>query len=139
MIKEALSHYRKSFKPSQHLAKPYVMAGINVFAADTRAEAEFIASSHRQWVSGVHTGQPMLLPPPEEGFMERIPANLRWSLEQELAFTAIGTPQDVRAGLLEFLELTQADELMIDARIFEPEARRRSYELAAQSIADKLN
>ncbi|MFW0758121.1 LLM class flavin-dependent oxidoreductase [Pseudomonas sp. H11T01] len=139
MIEEALSVYRKKFKPSRHLSKPYVMAGINVFAADTRAEAEMIASSHRKWVAGVHTGQPTLLPAPEEGFMERISPNVRRSLEQELTFTAIGTTDDVRSGLVQFLEFTKADELMIDARIYDPQARCRSYQLAAESIADFLS
>lgn len=139
LIQEALQVYRAQFQPSRYLSKPYVMAGINVFAADTRAEAEFIASSHRKWVAGVHTGQLTLLPEPVEGYMESISPNLRCSLEKELAFTAIGTVQEVRATLLEFIDFTGADELMIDARIYEPQARRRSYQLAAESIADCLD
>jgi alkanesulfonate monooxygenase SsuD/methylene tetrahydromethanopterin reductase-like flavin-dependent oxidoreductase (luciferase family) len=114
------------------------MAGINVFAADTRAEAEFIASSHRKWVAGVHTGNITLLPEPVEGYMQGIHPSLRASLERELAFTAIGTQEDVRSTLLEFIEFTGADELMIDARIFDPAARRKSYELAAQALANQL-
>ena len=114
------------------------MAGINVFAADTRADAEFIASSHRKWVGNLHSGAPSLLPELVEGYMESIPASLRIGLEQELAYTAIGTKQDVREYLLHFLELTGADELMIDTRIYDPKARYRSYQLAAESIADRL-
>ncbi|MNF16794.1 hypothetical protein D3C76_1636280 [compost metagenome] len=60
-------------------------------------------------------------------------------MEQELAFTAIGTSDDVRSGLVQFLEFTKADELMIDARIYDPQARCRSYQLAAESIADLLS
>ncbi|MDR6711103.1 luciferase family oxidoreductase group 1 [Pseudomonas hunanensis] len=135
LIKEALQVYRSQFQPSHSLDKPYVMAGINVFAAQTRAEAEFIASSHRKWVAGVHTGNITLLPEPVEGYMQSIPPSLRASLERELAFTAIGTQEDVRSTLQEFIELTGADELMIDARIFDPAARRKSYEIAAQAIA----
>ena len=44
LLKEAITLYRTHFKPSRQLSKPYIMAGINVFAADTRADAEFIAS-----------------------------------------------------------------------------------------------
>jgi luciferase family oxidoreductase group 1 len=138
MLMEAIAIYRKHFRPSRYLDKPYLMAGINVFAADSKAEADFIASSHRNWVGNLHSGAPSLLPEPVEGYMESIPASLRRGLEQELAYTAIGTPQDVRKYLLEFLEMTGADELMVDARIFDPKARRRSYQLAAESIADQL-
>ena len=36
---QAIAIYRDSFKPSAQLAKPYVMLGFNVFAADTRGSA----------------------------------------------------------------------------------------------------
>lgn len=116
---------------------PIWILGSSTYGASLAAE-ELIASSHLKWVAGVHTGQPTLLPPPEEAFMERLSPNLRRSLEQELTFTAIGTSEDVRSGLIKFIEFTQADELMIDARIYDPRARRRSYQLAAESIADLL-
>lgn len=138
LIKEALEVYRSQFRPSHYLDKPYVMAGINVFAAETRAEAEFIASSHRKWVAGVHTGNITLLPEPVEGYMQGIHPSLRASLEGELAFTAIGTREEVRTTMMEFIEFTGADELMVDARIFDPAARRKSYEIAAQALADQL-
>lgn len=138
LLFQAIEVYRRNFKPSVYLDKPYVMAGVNVFAADTTAEAEFIASSHRMWVGNLHSGRPGLLPKPEEGYMESISSSLRLSVEQELACTAIGTKQQVRAYLLEFLEATGADELMVDARIYSPESRRHSYQLAVESIADTL-
>jgi len=138
LIEEALEVYRSQFQPSHYLDKPYVMAGINVFAAETRAEAEFIASSHRKWVAGVHTGNITLLPEPVEGYMQGIHPSLRASLERELAFTAIGTREDVRTTMMEFIKFTGADELMVDARIFDPAARRKSYEIAAQALADQL-
>src|SRR6202012_188688 len=37
----ALDLYRRSFKPSEILQKPYAMAGIPIMAADTDEEAEF--------------------------------------------------------------------------------------------------
>jgi alkanesulfonate monooxygenase SsuD/methylene tetrahydromethanopterin reductase-like flavin-dependent oxidoreductase (luciferase family) len=71
--------------------------------------------------------------------MQAIAPNLRASLERELAFTAIGTREDVRSTMMEFIEYTGADELMIDDRIFEPAARRKSYEIAAQALADEVD
>lgn len=139
LIKEALQVYRSQFRPSHYLEKPHVMAGINVFAADTRSEAEFIASSHRKWLAGVHTGRITLLPEPVEGYMQSISSSLRQSLERELAFTAIGAQDDVRSTLMEFIDLTGADELMIDARIYDPVARRKSYEIAARALGNQLS
>jgi hypothetical protein len=56
-----------------------------------------------------------------------------------MACTAIGDVDDVGTWLRQFIATTQVDELMIDARIHDPVARCRSYQLAAESIADLLN
>ncbi|MFV1062032.1 LLM class flavin-dependent oxidoreductase, partial [Klebsiella pneumoniae] len=47
-LDEALEVYRRQFRPSAVLDKPYAMAGFNVFAADTDAQAELLASSMQQ-------------------------------------------------------------------------------------------
>ena len=39
---QAIELYRENFKPSAQLAKPYVMLGFNVFAADTDEEAQVL-------------------------------------------------------------------------------------------------
>jgi alkanesulfonate monooxygenase SsuD/methylene tetrahydromethanopterin reductase-like flavin-dependent oxidoreductase (luciferase family) len=51
----------------------------------------------------------------------------------------VGDQQDVSDWLRRFIDTTQADEVMIDARIYDPQARCRSYQLAAESIADLLD
>jgi luciferase family oxidoreductase group 1 len=38
----AIDIYRKNFRPSQYLDKPYVMACVNVIAADTTEEAQYL-------------------------------------------------------------------------------------------------
>ena len=45
--------------------------------------------------------------------------------------SAVGSPETVRAGLQRFIALTNADELMVTAPIFDHQARRRSYEILA--------
>lgn len=137
-LQQAVGHYKQHFKPSQYLSKPHAMVGVNVFAADTHDEAEYLASSHRHWLANLHAGRPALLPRPVENFMANLPNPLRQSVAQELACTALGTPEEVGTWLRQFIELTCADELMVDARIYDPVARCRSFELAAASISDLL-
>lgn len=137
-LRQAISHYHTNFKPSAHLQQPYVMAGVNVIAAKTRAEAEYHASSHQQWVNNLHMGSPGLLPHPEEGYMERLSSFEKQGLEQAMACTAIGDKNDVGRWLREFIAATGVNELMIDARIHDPAARQLSYRLASESIADML-
>ena len=129
---QAIAIYRSSFKPSKRLAKPYVMLGFNVFAADTDAEAHFRASSMQQAFVNLRTGNPKPLPPPVEGFLARIDPQLRSMLDQVLTSAAIGSPDTVRKALAAFIARTGADELMITAQIFDHTARRRSYEITAE-------
>jgi alkanesulfonate monooxygenase SsuD/methylene tetrahydromethanopterin reductase-like flavin-dependent oxidoreductase (luciferase family) len=136
---QAIAHYHAHFKPSRYLQQPYVMAGVNVIAADTRAEAEYLASSHQHWVNNLHNGVPDLLPLPEEGYMQRLANHERQGLAQAMACTAIGDKREVGDWLREFIATTGVNEVMIDARIHDADARCRSYQLAAESIEDMLD
>jgi luciferase family oxidoreductase group 1 len=138
-LMEAITHYRATFRPSAVLESPYVIAGANVFAAPTRAEADYLASSHRQWVSNLYTGKAGALPRPQEGFMERLSNYDRQNLAEAMSCTAIGNKDDVGRWLRQFIATTEVDEVIIDARIYDPDARRRSYQLAAESISDLLD
>ncbi|NUX57648.1 LLM class flavin-dependent oxidoreductase [Paraburkholderia youngii] len=137
LLQQAVYAYRSTFKASRFLTEPYVMAGVNVFAADTEEEAAFLASSHQQWVANLHANKPGPLPRPKEGFMKRLSVHQREGLERELACTALGTRSQVRRWLLEFVEHFQVDELMIDARIYDVEARCRSYQYAAEALSSR--
>src|SRR5688572_8543312 len=47
-LSHALDLYRENFKPSPSLAAPYVMIGVNVFAADTDDQAQRLFTSLQQ-------------------------------------------------------------------------------------------
>jgi luciferase family oxidoreductase group 1 len=128
---QAIDLYRFTFKPSTQLAKPYVMLGYNVFAADTEAEAQFLASSMQQAFVNLRSGHPKRLQPPVENYLESIPPHLRDMLDEVLSCSAIGSPDTVKRALQDFIEQTGADELMITSQIFDHTARLRSYEITA--------
>ena len=96
---QAIAHYRTNFRPSEYLQQPYVIAGVNVIAAETHDEAEYIASSHRHWVNNLHNGVPGPLPPPEDGYMARLSNFELQGLAQSMACTAIGDKREVGAWL----------------------------------------
>jgi len=131
---EAVALYRSEFRPSRQLQRPYVMLGFNVFAADTLDEATFRASSVQQAFVNLRSGRPSQLPPPVEGYMERIGPQERAILDQVLSCSCMGTPQMVRVALQNFAERTGADELILTSQIFDHAARLRSFEIAAQSL-----
>ncbi len=132
----AIGVYRAQFRPSPQLERPYVMLGFNVFGADRREEAHYLASSMQQAFVNLRSGRPSQLPPPSEGYLERIGPHERALLDQVLSCASIGTPDVVRSDLQEFARRTGADELMLTSQIFDHGARLRSFQIAAQALGD---
>ncbi|WP_394788697.1 LLM class flavin-dependent oxidoreductase [Rhodoferax sp.] len=128
----AIAIYRARFKPSKQLAKPYVMLGFNMFAADTDAAGRFLFSSLQQAFVNLRSGRPSLLQPPVDGFAERLHPGDAAMVNSALSCAAVGSPDTVRQALRNFIERTGADELMLTSQIFDHAARKRSYEIAAE-------
>ncbi len=130
---EALQAYRARFRPSAQLAKPYVMLGLNVIAADTDAEAQRLLTSLQQAFINLRQGTPGPLPPPDEGYEARMTAAERSMLAHVLSCSVVGSPDTVQQGLQAFIARTGADELMVTGQIFDHAARLRSFEIAASA------
>ncbi len=130
---QAIEVYRQNFKPSAQLARPYVMLGFNVFAADTDDEAQVRATSMQQAFVNLRSGRPGRLPPPRPGYREQAGPAEKALLDSVLSCATIGSPATVREGLRAFIERTGANELMITSQMFDHAARLRSYEIAAQA------
>ena len=131
---QALDLYRTTFKPSAKLQKPYTMLGFNVFAADTDAEAHILATSMQRAFVNLRSGRPARLPPPLPGYAEQVGPAERAMLQSVMSCSAIGTPETVRAVVLDFVARTGADELMITSQVFDHQARKRSYTLTANAL-----
>ena len=130
-LMQAIRIYRETFRPSAQLAKPYVMLGFNVFAADTDEEAQFRATSWQQAFVNLRSGRPGRLPPPLAGYRERVGPAENALLDSVLSCSAVGSRDTVRARLQAFIDQTGADELMITSQIFDHAARLASYEIVA--------
>ena len=135
---QAVALYRANFRPSERLAKPYVMLGFNVFAADSDEEAAFRATSMQQAFVNLRSGRPARLPPPVAGYPELVGPQERALLDSVLSCSAIGAPRTVRASLNAFIERTGADELMITSQIYDHSARLRSYEITSGMFSTTL-
>jgi luciferase family oxidoreductase group 1 len=129
---QAVAVYRANFKPSAQLAQPYVMLGFNVFAADTDAEAHFLATSMQQAFVNLRSGHPTQLPPPLAGYRQLLGPQENAMLDSVLSCAAIGSPETVASELKGFIASARPDELMITSQIFEHGKRLRSYEITAE-------
>jgi len=132
-LDEALLLYRREFRPSAQLAQPYAMAGFNIFAADSREEAQTLATSTMQSVIALRTGRPGRLPPPVPGYYESLPPQGRAILDGHLRCAAIGTKDDVIRDLGAFARRTRVDEVIVSGAIFDQAARKRSLAIAMEA------
>lgn len=135
LLLQALDLYRRLFRPSASLSKPYVVVGVPVIAAPTDDEAQYLASSTYQRVLGILTGQRGRLQPPKENFLAQVGPQERAGIADFLAAAVIGGPETVRAGFAALQQATQADEFMLVSDVFDAELRLRSLELAVTANA----
>jgi luciferase family oxidoreductase group 1 len=134
----ALQLYRENFRSSEVLEKPYAMVALNVFAAESEDEARRLATSQHQSFLNLVRGRPSKIQPPVDD-MDAI-----WTPEEKAMVNArlggsiIGDRETVRSELESFVERTAADELMINAIIYDHAARLRSYEIVADIWRDNV-
>ena len=132
MLHQALHLYRTNFKPSERLEKPYAMVCINIIAADSNRDAEFLFTSMQQAFVKLRRGETGQLPPPVENMHQLWSASEQYGVQQALSMSLVGDKAKVRHGLEAVLRETQADEIMVNGQIFDHQARLHSFDLAMQ-------
>lgn len=133
-LDEALTIYRRNFRPSPELEHPYAMAAMTVIASETDADAELLASSQDQSFVRLRSGDPGKLPPPVPGYRTTLPPHALAMLEHMGSARAVGSPATVREGIMRFAERTQADELILSGATYDPAARCHSLELTMEAL-----
>ena len=134
MLMQAIDLYRSNFVPSAVLSKPHVVVGVPLVAAPTDDEAQFLASSIFQRVSGIVRGERKALQPPVAGYLESRDHQERAAIADFLAMAVIGGPATVAEQLKKIVDVTEADELMLVCDIFDTKLRLRSLDIAAAAM-----
>ena len=133
-FKPAIAIYRNNFKPSKQLAKPYVMACVNVIGGETNEEANFNATSLVRMFTGIVTSSRSPLQPAGElPDSYQIP-EVRTMVENMLACTFIGDKDTLRKNLGGFIEDTKIDELMVTSYFYDEVAKMRSLEILKEAL-----
>jgi luciferase family oxidoreductase group 1 len=133
----ALRLYRNLFKPSAQLAKPHAMVGANVIAAETDADARRQFTSLQQSFTLLRRGAPGKVPPPIDDIDSFWSPAEKAAAEDILLFSVVGSAETVERGLRKIIDLTQADELILAAHIYNHAARLRSFAIAA-NVRDRI-
>jgi len=132
LLQQALDLYRGEFQASGSLKRPYAMAAVAVYAAETDALAKSLFTSLQQSFVNLRRGSPGPLEPPVESMEGRWTMAEKHGVEHSFREAIVGSPATVRNGIEAFIGRTGIDELMVTAAIFSHEARLRSFELVAQ-------
>ena len=130
----ALQIYREDFNPSQQLDVPYAVAGVNVFAAETDAQAQRLFTSAQQQFTNLIRGTAGRIPPPIDDVDTYWTPAEKLHVAGMLACSFVGSRATVGRGLKEFLDRTGVGELIVASAIFDHAARLRSYEILMDAI-----
>jgi luciferase family oxidoreductase group 1 len=131
-LQDAVALYRREFQPSGQLAEPYVIAGVNVVAADSVAEAQQMHLDVKRARISTFFGNGRTFTDEEADLI--LDSAQGQHVAQMMQYSAVGTPELVRGYLDEFATHADADELIVAHQSTGTESRLRSVELTAQAV-----
>jgi luciferase family oxidoreductase group 1 len=132
----ALELYRSLFRPSELLDAPrtIVAAGIVVGGDDEDAARRALPAGVA--MLRLRQGRPAPIPTVEdaEALWPRLSPAERAAVDEVLERAIVGGPQTVHAGLLDLVERTGTDELMLISQVPDARQRARGLERVAQAF-----
>lgn len=156
MMEEAVQIYRRYFKPSEGLEKPYVIIGANAVLADTDDQANVLATTQLQSFLSIVTGQPNGLMPPvandEEVWKDYVQAHKvphfgpiaferddimhreRMIVKSMSRISLVGSKETVKRQLTALQQAVQADEIIVNSYIYDQEAQLHSFALLKEVV-----
>lgn len=136
-LEEAVSIYRKQFKPSVHLDKPYVIAAANVVAADSDEEARFLSATMDLVLLNVIRGAQIPMKPPVANIEDYVNPMEREIIDSMAKVTFKGGKDTIRQQLTHFQNLYAVDELIVNSFIYDEEKLKRSFEILKEVVDGK--
>jgi luciferase family oxidoreductase group 1 len=124
--------YRERFTPSHRLDAPRTAVAVWALCADTEDEARRLAASSRMTFTLLRQGRLIPVPPPDKA-LRFLEAQGESSVGHRRR-SIVGTPEQVRAGIVDVAAQYGAEEAIVVTITYDHEARRRSYELIADAL-----
>jgi luciferase family oxidoreductase group 1 len=128
-LHEASALYRREFRPSKQLERPYLIAGLNVIVDEDGARAKEQFHEVKRFRVRALLGKGRSFSDAEADQILQSPAGER--INSMGTYSAIGTPADVRSYLEDFVRHSGAHELITVHPSQDIERRLRSVELLA--------
>jgi luciferase family oxidoreductase group 1 len=132
----ALALYRQLFQPSSELASPRVIVAAGAIVGDDDDHAARLALPAGVSMLRLRQGRPVPIPSVEraEAIVAGLGPSERAVVEEVVARIITGGPARVESGLLELVERTGADEVMLTSNVVDPDVRIRGLESLAAAF-----
>ena len=137
-LEQAFAVYRDKFRPSAVLQKPHAMMAVNVFAAETEAEAIRLQTTMQQAFYRLRSGQPGKMQPPVDRIEDVVPPQYLAGVNDAMRVTVTGTADQIETQMRRLIDTYHPDEVILSGHIYDHAARLRSYEIAAE-VMGRLN
>jgi luciferase family oxidoreductase group 1 len=133
-VEEALALYRQNYRPSPRYPVPVATICVWALAADTEAEARQLATTREYWrVVDFERGRRSPLVSPEQAAAYPYTPAERARIEELRGKAFVGSAEQVVARIEALARRLALDEIVVNTWTYDPAARRRSYELLAQT------
>lgn len=132
-LRHAVAVYRSEFRPSEQLAEPHVIAGVNVIAAETDEEAQAQHVRVRRARVSLFLGRQQGRTFTDEEADAILESPQGAQIAEMMRYSAVGAPGAVRSYLEDFAAHAEADELIVVHASPTLEARLRSLDLLADA------
>lgn len=129
---QALTVYRRNFKPSEQLSQPHTMAGVMAVVADTDEEAKYLFTSAQQQFVNLRRSRNRPFARPVDNMDEIWSPSEKHMVEHMLQYAIVGSKESVAFQLQSFVDLTKVDELILSMPIHDSDARLKSLRLMAE-------
>jgi luciferase family oxidoreductase group 1 len=129
----ALEIYRSRFKPSEQLAHPHAIVGVNIVAAESDDKARRLATTQQMSFTNIFRGARGLSQPPIDDIETYWTPMEKAQAGRMLARSIVGSRDTVRKGMDKLVKETGADELIVVSDVYDHAERLRSIELIAEA------
>jgi len=134
-VEEALSLYRRNYRPSERYPKPNPTICVWALAAETEAEAKHLAMTREYWRAGFDKGLRSALVSPETAAAHPYSDAEQIMIQKLRERALVGSGAQVAEKLRALAQHLALDEIVINTWTFDPAARQRSYTVLANTLA----
>jgi len=136
------SEYKNNFLATNVMKEPKVIIAVACIVADSKEEAQYIASTHTYWKLQAFTRyerDSLISPKDLENIIENLSPSDKKYYDETMDTMILGTAKECKKEIIELAKIYDADEVMIVNVTYSFEDRKKSYQLLAEEFKLKNN